>query len=186
MQILQKKIDVFAPSKRIFLLPVQTYHTPFIFSCYYTHLSPVCLTSSPFFHYVHLFSLVTHMLGLQRYPNASNLQRWSPPAKRGDPRGIYLTNHCLKPLRVHRPRDKDSRKLYRALAGLSGCLCREWRARLLPRWKIAAGQPIPNYLSIFLSDCQKSSNAVWTGTKECHLWAGVASRANTALSLHAE
>lgn len=73
-------------------------------------------------------------------------------SKKGDPRGIRLTNHCLKPLWAHRPRDKDSRELYSALAGLSGCLCRDWQARLFLRWKIAAGQPTASCLSISQSE----------------------------------
>lgn len=68
--------------------------------------------------------------------------------QKGDPRGICLTNHCLKPLWAHRPRDKESRELYSALAGLSGCLCWDWQAILFLRWKNAAGQPTACYLSI--------------------------------------
>lgn len=79
--------------------------------------------------------------------------------QKGDPRGIRLTNHCLKPLWAHRPRDKDSRELYSALAGISGCLCRDWQARLFLRWKIAAGQPTASCLSI--SKSKKFHHNLW-------------------------
>lgn len=83
--------------------------------------------------------------------------------QKGDPRGIHLTNHCLKPLWAHRPRDKDSRELYSALAGISGCLCRDWQARLFLRWKIAAGQPTASCLSI--SQSGKLRRNLWDGHK---------------------
>lgn len=74
--------------------------------------------------------------------------------QKGDPRGIHLTNHCLKPLRAHRPRDKDSRELYSALAGLSDSLSgmtskpvAEVKNR---RWPAYCA--LPFYLSISLSE----------------------------------
>ena len=109
-----------------------------------------------------LSSLVTHMLLLQRCPDASNLQHWSPPAKKGDPREIRLANHCLKPLWAHRPRDKDSQELYSALAGLGGCLFWDWQARLFLRWEIAAGQPTASHLPSYYL---KSSSTIWNKLK---------------------
>lgn len=53
------------------------------------------------------------------------------------------------------PRDKDSHELYSALAGLSGCLCRDWQAIPFLRWKNAGGQPTARYLSISLSKKKK-------------------------------
>lgn len=61
--------------------------------------------------------------------------------QKGDPHEIRFTNHCLKPLWAHGPRDKDSHELYSALAGLTGCLFWDWQARMFLRWKIACGQP---------------------------------------------
>ena len=67
-----------------FPFPEQTNHTAFISSCSYPDLSSICLSAfflqSPFRPPL-LSSLVTHMLQLQRCPDASNLQHWSPPAK---------------------------------------------------------------------------------------------------------
>lgn len=59
------------------LFPEQTNHTAFISSCYYLDLFSICPSlfslQSPFRSPL-LSSLVTHMLLLQRCPDASNLQ----------------------------------------------------------------------------------------------------------------
>lgn len=74
--------------------------------------------------------------------------------QKADPRGIHLTNHCLKPLWAHMPRDKDSHELYSALASLGSYLCTDWQAILFLRLKnkkSAVGRFIPRYRSISLS-----------------------------------
>lgn len=108
-----------------------------------------CLSFLSSSHSVHLSSPLlsltcSHYKGAQM-PQISSTDLLQ---QKGDPRGIRLTNHCLKPLWAHRPRDKDSRELYSALAGISGCLCWDWQARLFLRWKIAAGQPTASCISI--------------------------------------
>lgn len=136
-------------------------HTTLMSSFYFPDLFSICL--SPFlssFHSVHLSSPLLS-LTCSYYKGAQMPQISSTDLlqQKGDPRGIRLTNHCLKPLWAHRPRDKDSRELYSALAGISGCLCWDWQARLFLRWKIAAGQPTASCLSI--SQSEKFQQNLW-------------------------
>lgn len=80
--------------------------------------------SRPLFHSSPLLSsLVTHMLPTTKVPRCLKSPALISSSEKGDPCGIRLANHCLKPLWAHRPGDKDSRELYPALAGISGCLC---------------------------------------------------------------
>lgn len=105
--------------------------------------------SRPLFHSSPLLSsLVTHMLPTTKVPRCLKSPALISFSEKGDPCGIRLANHCLKPLWAHRPGDKDSRELYPALAGISGCLCWDWQARLFLRWKIAGGQPTASSISI--------------------------------------